>query len=274
VAKNSSRYNHAEVADYWSQRLRETDPLAAVLTYGAPAAINEAYHRWEIGSLDGVLKRTQRRKLPLRGMAALDVACGIGRITRRLAELGARTSAIDLAPAMITAAKRRCAGLGVDFARAAADDMPFGDSSFDIITCFGLLEHLPSRPRAKCLSEIVRLLKPRGRAYLVVNNTDCIFLAGRGKGATRRGYHVELVGLDWLEQAAEANQAEIRIRAANPGYGIAHYQMLEGKRDSRLKRRHAELIPRLMKLNDLISPDSSPARSLASHFLVELSILS
>jgi len=277
VAKKANRkggYNHGEVAEYWSRRLTETDPLSAVLTFDAPASINKAYHEWEISSLNAALGARSRRSKPLKGKSALDIACGIGRITRRLADMGAKTSAIDLAPAMIAKARRRCAGSGVAFTRAAADTIPFGDNSFDIITCFGLLEHLPNTPRAGCITEISRLLRPDGRAYFVVNNIDCIFLAGRSQGVTRRGYYVELVGLEWLEKHAHKNGGTISICAANPGYAVAHYQMHDKRSSStRTTRREKQMLASVLSLNDQIPCESSLARRLASHYLVEFSFV-
>ena len=273
MGRTKPRYNLADVAEYWSQRLARTDPLAAVLTFDAPAIINEAYHSWELGALKTALGSKARVRLS--GKSALDIACGTGRITRLLAESGAKTTAIDLSPAMLTAGRRKCAGLGVVFARASADDLPFADRSFDIITCFGLLEHLPRTPRTKCVAEVARLLRAKGRAYFVVNNADCIFLNDRVSSVPRAGYHVELVGLEWLERSARSHGGSIAICAANSGYAVAHYQMnWRHRRSSEFARRQRATVAVLQQLDHLIPPDSLLARMLASHFMVEFSLSS
>jgi 2-polyprenyl-3-methyl-5-hydroxy-6-metoxy-1,4-benzoquinol methylase len=270
VSAASKRYNRIAVADYWSRRLEEAEPLSAVLTFDAPAIINEAYHSWEIGSLEAALRRNSRKRQPLSGKAALDIACGIGRITQPLARLGATTSAADISSAMLRASRRRCRGLGVSFVEAAADALPFSDNSFDIITCFGLLEHLPAAPRMKCLAEIGRLLHRGGRAYLVVNNSECIFLRNRKSALHRSGYHVELVGFEWLKKSASRIGLRAAICAANPGYALAHYDIWCGLKPGRpLSKKQRAAIGAVLELNELLPPDSKLTHQLASHYLVE-----
>jgi SAM-dependent methyltransferase len=70
---------------------------------------------------------------------------------------------------MLAAAERRAARLGLDnvaFREASADDLPFEDATFDSVGCrFGFM-FFPDLSRAA--SEIVRVLKPGGRACVAV----------------------------------------------------------------------------------------------------------
>jgi SAM-dependent methyltransferase len=66
------------------------------------------------------------------GQRALDVGCGPGALTSELvARLGAdAVAAVDPSEPFVQAARRR--HHGVDVAVAAAEDLPFGDGSFDV----------------------------------------------------------------------------------------------------------------------------------------------
>jgi 2-polyprenyl-3-methyl-5-hydroxy-6-metoxy-1,4-benzoquinol methylase len=91
----TKRYDPAEAERFWTSRLKSTNPLAAVLTYDAPAEANQAYDLWERESLIRLLDR------PIKGKMALDIGCGTGRIALTLAKKGANVTALDLSSAML-----------------------------------------------------------------------------------------------------------------------------------------------------------------------------
>ena len=99
---------------------------------------------------------------PVAGLSGLDVGCGEGSNTRRLAERGARMTAIDIAPTFIRHALDAEADdpRGIDYRVADALDLPFEDASFDFATAFMSLMDMPRQDRA--LAEIHRALKPGG----------------------------------------------------------------------------------------------------------------
>lgn len=98
----------------------------------------------------------------VRGLKGLDVGCGEGANTRKLARLGARMQAIDVAPTFIRYAKSRetIAPLGIRYAVADGMQLPFDSSSFDFATAFMSLMDM-SDPRA-ALKEAARILHPGG----------------------------------------------------------------------------------------------------------------
>jgi SAM-dependent methyltransferase len=67
-----------------------------------------------------------------RGQLALDVGCGPGALTAELvARLGATSvSAVDPSESFVSAARQRHPGVTVE--RAAAEELPFGDDTFDV----------------------------------------------------------------------------------------------------------------------------------------------
>jgi SAM-dependent methyltransferase len=97
----------------------------------------------------------------------LDVGCGTGFLSLLLAKLGHRVIGIDLAGAMLAAARSKAAALGlsVDFrcTDAEAPDLPVG--SFDLIVERHVLWTLPHP--AATLDSWRQLLRPDGRLMLI-----------------------------------------------------------------------------------------------------------
>jgi len=84
-------------------------------------------------------------KLSLR---ALDLGCGTGAATVRLARLGIHTTLLDSSPAMLDIAKRAAREAGVDgkiglkHGNAAEVASLFPSGSFDIVLCHNILEYV------------------------------------------------------------------------------------------------------------------------------------
>lgn len=99
---------------------------------------------------------------PIAGLSGLDVGCGEGGNTRKLAEAGARMTAIDVAPTFIRHAKEAEAArpLGIVYREADGTALPFAEASFDFATAFMSLMDMPFQDKA--LSEAARVLKPGG----------------------------------------------------------------------------------------------------------------
>ena len=99
--------------------------------------------------------RRALRALPRCGRI-LDTACGTGRITALLVNEGfADVVGSDVSPAMMAVAKRRLQH--VEFFQGDATRLPFGDNSFDAVTCIGLLMHLDPTTRVAALQELARI---------------------------------------------------------------------------------------------------------------------
>jgi ubiquinone/menaquinone biosynthesis C-methylase UbiE len=75
---------------------------------------------------------------------------------------------LDINEGMLAVARSRSAGAGlhIEWHKASALDLPFPDSSFDLILCQLGLQFFPDQPRA--LREMIRVLVPEGRLALSV----------------------------------------------------------------------------------------------------------
>lgn len=100
---------------------------------------------------------------------ALDVACGTGDLSLALvAATGARVTGLDFCRPMLEHAARKArngAASRCIFIEGDAQRLPFRDETFDAVTIAFGLRNLSSV--AKGLSELLRVLKPGGRACIL-----------------------------------------------------------------------------------------------------------
>jgi arsenite methyltransferase len=109
-------------------------------------------------------------RLGLRGgETVLDLACGPGTLTRRLARAVGRDGlviAADLSEPMLARAARSTPYACVDFVRVDAMDLRLRDACVDAVSCSLCLHLVPDLGTA--LEEIARVLRPGGPAALSV----------------------------------------------------------------------------------------------------------
>ncbi|AMJ59081.1 class I SAM-dependent methyltransferase [Bosea sp. PAMC 26642] len=102
------------------------------------------------------------------GLNGLDIGCGEGSNTRKLAGRGARMTAVDIAPTFVRHARdtEAAAPLGIDYRLGDGTALPFADATFDFATAFMSLMDMPRQDRA--LAEAARVLKPGGFLQLSI----------------------------------------------------------------------------------------------------------
>jgi len=112
-------------------------------------------------------------RAPLAGTRVLDVGCGGGLLAEALTELGAKVTAIDLAPAMIEVARLHALerSLAIDYRVSGAEALlAAGEPPWDIVTCMEMLEHVPDP--ATLVGCFARLVKPGGDVFISTINRN------------------------------------------------------------------------------------------------------
>lgn len=100
----------------------------------------------------------------------LDLGCGMGGLAVALQREGALVTALDPNPEYceITRLRGRRYGLQIEAVNSAGENLPLASESFDVVTCYDVLEHAES-PHS-LLRQIHRVLKPHGLAFVTVTN--------------------------------------------------------------------------------------------------------
>lgn len=117
---------------------------------------------WFVGRHHLVLTFLQTLYRSERNLAILDIGCGTGAMSQKLANWGTVISA-DFSPFALSFSRRR----GIHCLCAAdAMRLPFRNNSFDLIVALDILEHLSDDDAALC--EFQRVLKPGGHVIVTV----------------------------------------------------------------------------------------------------------
>jgi SAM-dependent methyltransferase len=115
------------------------------------STIQKDFDRIALVSPDGSLQNSHYHNFLLRQLssscqAALEIGCGKGEFSRRLAETSARVLALDLSPEMIRIARAQSAHLpNINFQIADVMSYDLPPESFDCIASIATLHHLPLR---------------------------------------------------------------------------------------------------------------------------------
>jgi ubiquinone/menaquinone biosynthesis C-methylase UbiE len=119
-----------------------------------------------LGDVSDVVAALEKVELPLRAQV-LDVATGAGHTGLHLASLGHEVTCTDLAAPMLErvqeAARER--GLTVETRQHAAEELPYADGSFDLVTSRIAPHHFSSPESFVC--ETARVLRPGGWFLLI-----------------------------------------------------------------------------------------------------------
>ena len=102
------------------------------------------------------------------GARVLELGCGPGADTPRLAKSGTPVVAVDISRVALNAARAQAEQEGVQtgaaFAQMNAEGLGFRDNSFDVVCGAGVLHHMQI---TEAMNDLSRVLRPTGRAILI-----------------------------------------------------------------------------------------------------------
>ena len=109
----------------------------------------------------------ENQKRPLR---ALDLGSGSGRNLNYIRSLPIEAYGCDFSFNALRGQQNVCCSI--------ASELPFKDSSFDLVIVWGVLHYLPEDLVNNTLREILRVLKPGGKLLATLRSSDDTHLAG------------------------------------------------------------------------------------------------
>lgn len=110
------------------------------------------------------------------GDKVLDLACGLGRTTLRLHEMGLLVVGIDLSETLISAAKRRFPYLDLRVGSFTSIEEPDAAYSHVLISSNAIDLALPESNRVAALHECARVLQPGGTLIYSAHNLKALHL--------------------------------------------------------------------------------------------------
>ena len=171
-SRSRAEVHPLEVLDASDRKsLRRRRYLQAVLERRERRAAADAPH--DVGR---ALQRLSTVSGALRpGLRVLDLGCGLGDWSLSLARKGFDCHAIDRNPDFVRVGQdlARRDGVEVRFAAGLAEQLPYLDSSFDLLVANFVLEHVVHWRHT--LLEAARVLKPSGMLFVSTANILCPF---------------------------------------------------------------------------------------------------
>jgi SAM-dependent methyltransferase len=150
------------------------------------------------------------------GDRVLDLGCGQGEFTARLAAAGIQVMGVEVAQSAIDRARQRHPDL--DFRLAPIDGaLPLEDVSFDVVWASEVIEHVADT--AGWLSEIRRVLVPNGRLLITTPSHGRLrlLLHGVERFSEPLGDHLHLYTKASLAALlAEFDFTDIKVKAVGP----------------------------------------------------------
>ena len=194
------------------------------LRYGDPDL--EAFWAGGRTVVDAVLDAVGAQLDP--GQTVVEIGCGVGRLTRVLAEDGRRVVALDISERMIELAREHNAHLdGVEWIVGDGESLaPVADASADACFSHVVFQHVPD-PRITLgyVREMGRVLRPGGWSAFQISNDPSVH---RPRRRTLRERAAVMVGRapkgqdrpEWLGSSVDLG--ELEATAAEAGMTVEH----------------------------------------------------
>ena len=141
----------------------------------------------------------------------LDIGCGAGYGSAELARTAAAVTGIDVSPEAVALARSSYGVPNLEFLAASATALPFPDASFDLITCFEVIEHIDEW---NLLLDAARRLLAPGAQFIVSTPNKSYYAESRAQIGPNP-YHVHEFEYDEFKAALEAVFPSVTLYVQN-----------------------------------------------------------
>ncbi len=118
-------------------------------------------------SCDRILVQSELEKSFFKNKTILEIGAGNGRFTELLLKWGAKVIAVDFSSAInanFQNHKKYIDDGSLICIRGDVFDLPILDESFDIVFCYGVIQH--TGDNAKCINQLAKFVKPGGNLLI------------------------------------------------------------------------------------------------------------
>lgn len=189
----------------------------------------------------GELERLVEIAQPQADWLVLDIATGGGHTALKFAPHVANVIASDLTPNMLEQAKTFITGQGVtnvDFKLADAEDLPFDDGQFDLVTCRIAPHHFPDVQQF--VNEAVRVLKPGGLFLMQDQVLPEDYDAARYVDAFEKirdpSHHRVYSEREWVDLFGAAGLTVEHTEQISKRHDLVHWAQMQGNNEHDIER--------------------------------------
>lgn len=136
-------------------------------SYDQAVSESDRNHRYPFAGYEEIMQAIEKQVSSKKAPQVLDMGFGTGKLTQRLAQLGAEIVGVDFSEKMIEIAKEKIPqGLFIchDFSGGVPEQVK--KMSFDFIISTYAIHHLTAIQKQKLLTQLVKLLKEGGEIIL------------------------------------------------------------------------------------------------------------
>jgi ubiquinone/menaquinone biosynthesis C-methylase UbiE len=192
---------------FWDRAARED-----AMWHIATGAATDADTFFASGRIETDALLAHASLLPDASQTVLEIGCGIGRMTARLAELYGTVIALDVSQQMLEHARRTLVDKdNVSYLLGSGADLAgIGSASVDVVFSYIVLQHVPTAAaQLAYFREARRVLRPGGAAAIQIRNTA-----------------VPARALDWAGHLSHRVRGRRTLSKAWRGARIPHQELL------------------------------------------------
>lgn len=219
-------------AEFWNTLCGTAQAVELGITDGSQASLKK-FDDWYLAYYPYLLHHVP--VTTMKDLDVLEIGLGYGTLSQQIALAGARFSGLDIAASPVAMVNSRLEQIGRP-GRAVQGSMlrcPFPDESFDCVVSIGCFHHTGDAQR--CMDETWRVLRPGGRAYLMVYNRFSLRQWRQHPRETRTALWRQLTGRGSTVAVTQAQRAA--YDSDRSGQAAPETQFFSGRDIKRMMRR-------------------------------------